>query len=499
MTNDGIYIRVLGDYGPFSTMGKSIGYQVTIGQRSFLIDCGAPLFQQIGGHGLKTIGGLIITHCHDDHKRWFSDLALFNMYALDIKHKVMLYTSERVNDDLRIATSPALETSLASDAKTIVDRSYDDYIAFNPLGPRTKFRIVSIDNGAGVSTLGVADREGHLLGPERAKIVISAINGKTRLLFFDPDYQEWIEPESFYSFSSPTFYEADTHLYHDPAGFTIEALNAPVWHGVPSIGLRFRTASETLVFSADTAHDIELWQKLAEEKRPQRLTGSREEFAAATILHGDINDYIERIWSRERYQEALAAFGDGGVIHDIASKKSIVHTDYCRLNQTVLQREKTLLTHSPDKITSAWALSKADKLFRVKGGRFQEIVDGQAWPLDAAIYHKEAGKFYVGYVNAGGKVTIYNNDGLLNLGGPYNWQGGDPLYTVDFYEDVGGHYLPMLEKESTHYLLRSDGQVELVTHTESGSHGVIVPDQRPRLSCAVSNVGTMEEATKNPI
>ena len=40
---DGITIRVLGDYGPFSRMGKSIGYQVTIGQSSYLVDCGSPL------------------------------------------------------------------------------------------------------------------------------------------------------------------------------------------------------------------------------------------------------------------------------------------------------------------------------------------------------------------------------------------------------------------------------------------------------------------------
>lgn len=75
--NDGITVKILGDYGPFSRMGKSIGYQIVIGGASYLIDCGAPLFQQIGGHGLKEIRGLIITHCHDDHKRWFTDLALY--------------------------------------------------------------------------------------------------------------------------------------------------------------------------------------------------------------------------------------------------------------------------------------------------------------------------------------------------------------------------------------------------------------------------------------
>ena len=36
--SDGITVKVLGDFGPFSRMGKSIGYQVTIGKSSYLID-----------------------------------------------------------------------------------------------------------------------------------------------------------------------------------------------------------------------------------------------------------------------------------------------------------------------------------------------------------------------------------------------------------------------------------------------------------------------------
>ena len=97
---DGIVVRVLGDSGPFSRIGKSIGYQVTIGQSSYLVDCGAPLFQQLGGHKLKAINGLIVTHCHDDHKRWFSDYALFNRYAPDISNKLRLLTSEGINEEL---------------------------------------------------------------------------------------------------------------------------------------------------------------------------------------------------------------------------------------------------------------------------------------------------------------------------------------------------------------------------------------------------------------
>ena len=100
---DGITLRILGDFGPFSRVGKSIGYKITIGTSNYLLDCGSPLFQQIGGHGIKEITGLIITHCHDDHKRWFTDLALFNMYASDADAgKIFLLTSEDVHNELTI-------------------------------------------------------------------------------------------------------------------------------------------------------------------------------------------------------------------------------------------------------------------------------------------------------------------------------------------------------------------------------------------------------------
>ena len=125
---DGITARILGDFGPFSRMGKSIGYQLDIGQSRYLLDCGAPLFQQIGGHGLKYIDGLIITHCHDDHKRWLTDLVLFNMYANDISRKILLITSEDVHDDIFKAVMPALEKSLSKDSKNVIDIAYEDYI-----------------------------------------------------------------------------------------------------------------------------------------------------------------------------------------------------------------------------------------------------------------------------------------------------------------------------------------------------------------------------------
>ncbi len=226
-------------------MGKSIGYQVTIGRSRFLVDCGAPLFQQIGGHGLKGIKGLIITHCHDDHKRWFSDLTLFNMYALDISGRVCLLTSEDVHDELIKASGPALEKSLSEDSKRIVDIPYENYIDYRVLGPRARYRIVKKDEGNGKTSLGIAGRNGAPVGPERAKIVINEQTKRPRMLFKDPQYGEWIEPESFYPFSSTVFYEENRNTHIEEEEFTIDAIKAPVWHGIPGIGVVVRTKEET--------------------------------------------------------------------------------------------------------------------------------------------------------------------------------------------------------------------------------------------------------------
>jgi len=319
---DGITVRILGDYGPFSRMGKSIGYLVSIGNSIYLVDCGSPLFQQMGGHKVKTIKGLIVTHCHDDHKRWFTDIALFYKYAPDVSRKIFFLTSEVINEELLKGSGAALDRSLSHDSKSIVDIAYEDYINHQLIGPGAKYKIITRNEGNGRSYFSVSDSNGNPMPPDRAKIIISSKTGRPRLLFKDPHYNEWIEPESFYPFSSEVFYERDKNIFRDPEGFTIEAINAPVWHGIPAIGLKFQTDTESLIFSSDTVHDTELWKQLYSEKRPQRSSLTKKEFDAAPVIYGDINDYIERTWSKERFQDAVNAFKDAVVIHDIAVRNS---------------------------------------------------------------------------------------------------------------------------------------------------------------------------------
>jgi len=478
---DGITVRILGDFGPFSSMGKSITYQVTIGRSTYLIDCGAPLFQQIGCQGLKEIDGLIITHCHDDHKRWFTDLALFNMYSPDIERKFLFLTSEDIHDELIRASGPALDRSLSKDSKEIIDIDCEQYTDYRMIGPRAKYRIVSVDEGGGKSFLCITDRNGDVVGPDVAKIVISDRTKRPRMLFKDPAYNEWVEPESFYPFSSPVFYEEDRNVYYSPEGFTIEAVKSPVWHGVPCIGIKITTDRETLIFSSDTVNDERLWRRLYAEKRVQRLKMSRDEFEAASVIYGDINDYIERIWSEERYRAAINAFDNAIVIHDIAAGNSIVHTDYEKLGNTSLKKEKVILTHSLDGITSEWVLCDAGKVFKIMGDGFFEVVGDEYRPMNADIYHKECGRYFVGYRNERGRYGVYERDGLLSLSAEGGPELGMLLYRVDLYEDISGRYFPKIERENAMYLERKDGRVELIEFTGDGSRGRIVEDHRSRL------------------
>ncbi|VAX33568.1 hypothetical protein MNBD_NITROSPIRAE03-1876 [hydrothermal vent metagenome] len=478
---DGITVRILGDFGPFSSMGKSISYQITIGQSVYLIDCGAPLFQQIGSQGLSEIKGLIITHCHDDHKRWFTDLALFNMYAPDISQKVFFLTSEDIHNELIRASGPALDRSLSNDSKNIIDIACEEYTDYRIIGPRAKYRIVSVDEGGGKTALYITDDNVNVVGPDIAKIVISDKTGRPRMLFKDPDYNEWVEPESFYPYSSSIFYEEDRNIYKTPEGFTFEAIKSPVWHGVPCIGIKITTDRETLIFSSDTVNDRELWKQLYTEKRVQRLKMSREEFESAAVIFGDINDYIERIWGEARYRAAINAFNDGIVIHDIAAGNSIVHTDYEKLKNTSLKKEKVILTHSLDGITSEWVLCDAGKSFKIKGDAFFEMVGDEPYPMNADIYNKEGGRYFVGYKNEEGRYNVYEKDGLLSLSSAAGPEPGILLYRVDMYEDISGRYFPKLEEENAMYLERGDGRVELIEFTGEGSRGRIVKDHRAGL------------------
>jgi hypothetical protein len=221
-----------------------------------------------------------------------------------------------------------------------------------------------------------------------------------------------------------------------------------------------------------------LWTQLYIEKRVQKLNISKKEFESAAVIYGDINDYIERAWSEERYSDATKEFNDAVVIHDVAGRRSIVHTDYEKLKTSFLRKDKTLLTHSPDTMTSEWVLCNTGKTYKIKNGEFYEIVDGKALIIDADIYYRDGGRYFVGYKNEDGAYLIYEKDGILGISADGNTNMGKHLYRVDLYEDISGKYFPMPLDENTILYEWKDGKVERIEFNEYGSTGKILEDCR---------------------
>jgi len=475
-----ILFEVIGNTSPFSMMGESSCYMVTVNNRSYLLDCGSPIFPYLGYKGISEIKGIFATHSHEDHKRWFTDIVLFTFYNPLYKHKVKLISSEVILEEYSKNSKAALERSLSRDSKRIIDVPYEEMVEPVVIGPRSKYFINLKTSPDGSFHYQVESREGQVIGPEKAKIVINPAANRPRLLFKDDETGEWVEPESYYFLGSEAFYEKDRNVYRDDeAGLTVEPIKASAWHGVPTIAYKFVTGENKLLFSADTVYRPALWKQLCEEYRPQRFESiGREEFERSSVLFGDINDFIERTWSRERYENAVSAYQGSVVVHDVARKNSIVHTDYVDISDAPI--DKLLFTHNPDNLTAFRPILKSNRKLVLRHGEIYESVKGKLYTFDADVYIHHFSCDLVGYRSETGDYKVIEKDGLLGIVGTDEPDKG--LMTVDLYQDIGGEYFPLLTDQNRSYLVREDGQVEEVTRVGNTSRGRIVENLRGELS-----------------
>ncbi|MBN1102886.1 MAG: hypothetical protein JXL84_05660 [Deltaproteobacteria bacterium] len=475
---DDIVFDVMGNTSPFSMMGESSGYMVTVNGCSYLLECGSPVFPSLGYRGIAQIRGIFASHSHEDHKRWFTDIVLFTFYNPLFKHKVRLISSEVILEEFAKNSKGALERSLSADSKRVVDIPYDRMVENVTIGPRSKYVIVLKGVGNGAFHYQVEDRQRRVIGPEKAKIVINPAANRPRLLFRDEERGEWVEPESYYPFSSTVFYEADQNIFRDEeAGLTVEAIKSSVWHGVPTIAFKFMTRRNSLFFSADTVYKPSLWKALCEERRPQQFHSiNRKEFERNSIIYGDINDFIERTWSRERYENAMAAYRDSVVIHDVARKNSVVHTDYVDIAHAPIQ--DVIFTHNPDNLTAWRPILTSGKRLALRGGKPYESVKGVLYPFDADVYVHHFACNMVGYRSQRGAYKVIERDALLGIVEADTAERA--LMRVNLYEDIGGEYFPILKEPNKFYTVRADGQVEEVSIFRDSSSGVVVKNRRGR-------------------
>jgi len=474
-----IRLDVIGNTSPFSLMGESSAYMITVNDCSYLLECGAPVFPFLGYKGLARIKGIFASHSHEDHKRWFTDIVLFSCYNPFVKKKLRLISSEVILEEFAKNSKGAIERSLSVDSKRIIDIPYQDLVEEINIGPRSKYVINLKANDVGGFTYQVEDRQGNRIGPEKAKIFINPRANRPRLLFKDDESGEWVEPASYYPFSSTTFYEEDQNIYYDEeAGLTVRAIKSSAWHGVPTIAFKFMTPSTKVVYSADTVYKPSLWKELYEEYRPQKFTDiSREEFERSSVIFGDINDFIERTWSRERYERAISAYEDAIVIHDVARKNSVVHTDYPDIANAPI--EKLLLTHNPDNITALNPLLTSGKSIIFSGSDVFELVKEERYPLDADVYVRHFACNLVGYRNEQGAYKLIRKDGLLGIAEADAREQG--IMRIDLYHDIEGEYLPLLEDPCKYYMKRFDGRIEEITVSKDSCKGKVVESIRGKI------------------
>jgi putative transposase len=497
--NRDIEFEVIGNTSPFSLMGESSCYMLTVNGQSYLVDCGTPIFPYLGYQGIAEINGIFATHSHEDHKRWFTDIVLFTFYNPLVKHKVRLISSETILDEYAKNSKGAIERSLSRDSKRIVDIPYESMVEPVVIGPRSKYFINLKKANSGSFYYQVEDRQGNAIGPEKAKIFINPAATRPRLLFKDDESREWVEPESYYCFESETFYEKHKNIFYDEkAGLTVQAMKSTVWHGVPTIAFKFTTEENSLFFSADTVYKPSLWRELWEEYRPQNFKDiSRKEFDEKSILIGDINDFIERTWSRERYESAMSAYRGSVIIHDVARKNSIVHTDYPDIANAPF--ETIFFTHNPDNLTSWRPILTSRRKLTLCRGLVYESVKGSLYPYDADVYVHHLSGDFVGYRSEKGAYKVIENDGLLGVVSADDPQEG--LMRVDLYQDIKGEYFPLLRGFNKVYHSRENGKVEELTLGQGGSSGRVVQNMRGKIM--KGNPGVMvpqnKEKTDEPV
>lgn len=471
-----IIFHVIGNTSPFSLMGESSGYLIIVDKSQYLLECGAPVFPSLGFQGIEQLKGIFTSHSHEDHRRWFTDIILFMYYDSKLNKKVKLISSEQILEEFHKNSKGALERSLSADSRRIIDIPYTHMVDQVIIGPRSKYYISLETGDSGQFYYKVRDRKGNALGPDRAKIFINPNANRPRLLYKDDETGLWVEPESYYPFSSSIFYEEDKNTFVDEdAELTVEAVKSPVWHGVPTIAFRFKTPKNTLFFSADTVYRPALWKELSENRRQQKFDAiSRDEFEKRSVIYGDINDFIEMTWSRERYEAAIAAYKNAVVIHDVARKNSVVHTDYPDIANADI--EDLILTHSPDNLTSCRPILRSGKRLVLSEGRVYEWAKGRLYPLDADIYVKHFSGYYVGYESPDGPFKVIEKDGLLGV--VQKDSPGKGLMAVKLYQDIDGEYYPLLLDPNKSYRVRPDGLVEEVTFDKATSKGRVVHNHR---------------------
>lgn len=477
-------LNVIGDSGPFSRLGKSIGYQLKHQDSNFLVDCGAPVFQLLGSDGLTELDGIIGTHAHEDHKRWFTDIALYQKFSANSEQRVKLFGSYEILRDYRRASGPALERTLTDDSRDVLNLRFEDYVQPIQIGPTPKYRCEKIPTGDGTFQWRVMNGNDEVLPPERAKVVRPEASSVPRMLFKDPEDDIWVDPGTFYAYDDDRFYENGENPEHSLADdLIVTPLKAPAWHGPPTNSLLFKTKTSNLFFSSDTVYDPELWTDLTRRRPPEEPLDTAD-YLDRHFLESEARRHVAQTWSQRRLEKALAVYDrDYIYVHDVSGPDSKVHTSYDNLENF---KGKILLTHSPDEFNSLHPLAHLGKSYVIENNSVREVTrTGETYPLEADCYLKRYSEYLVGFqADEGSHFLVKLDEGVYEIVEDKELLDPDTevIMQVDLYKAIGGEYYPVSDREDQEYFIRPDGRVELQKHHEDGTEGTIVEGHRSRLT-----------------
>jgi putative transposase len=173
----------------------------------------------------------------------------------------------------------------------------------------------------------------------------------------------------------------------------------------------------------------------------------------------------------------MSAYKDCVIIHDVARKNSIVHTDYPDIANAPY--ETIFFTHNPDNLTSWRPILTSRRKLSLRKGRTYELVKGVPYPYDADVYVHHLSGDYVGYRSKKGAYKVIEKEGLLGV-----VSVDDPRKSnmrIDLYQDIKGEYYPLLSGFNTVYHSREDGKVEVVTLEGDRSLGRVAQNMRGKI------------------
>jgi hypothetical protein len=433
----GLEIEILGDSASLDREGKCVGYRLTTGGRNLLLDCGSPALGMLGSEAFRQISGVLVSHCHEDHVRWLAEFALFKRFYVPGPDRLKVYATEDVHVEIRKFLQVFLERSLSYDRDRVIEFPCDSFIEPHILGYSARFRIKKIAfSGNTAFALRVADSRGKAVSPTRAKVIISPETGRARMLFRESKNGRWVEPECYFAFGDPEFYEKRESVLK-AGGCSIKAVKDHFWHGMLGSGFEISSRGNRTFFSCDTVYDPKLWKKLATDVRPSRLRPSGRNFNRSHIIEGNINDYIEQTWSAERLKAALALYEKRGtVFHDVNTRESVIHTEYDVLASSGI--ENLVLVHAPEYFVSREMLARPGQVFVIRNGKFTEKTGKKSRASKPDIHIRDRGKFFVGYKNPKGSHEIFRKNGLLKHRAARKGRKTRALMRVSLHEITDG-------------------------------------------------------------